>query len=130
MPSGATLTDRRARLRTGEPAESRRPLRRPDVHCEYLDDEAVLYDWAHHQVHYLNVSACLVWSHCDGLTSVRGIRDIVADAFDVRDASGRAQLLMDVEDALDRLSRHGLLDLDDASLAIAGDAAAVAEVRT
>ena len=130
MPSGPPVIDHSRSPRTGEPAESLRPRRRPDVHCEYLDDEAVLDNWAHHQVHYLNVSACLMWSHCDGLTSVRKIRDVLADAFDVRDAAGRAQLLMDVEDTLIRLSRHGLVDLDDASIAMVADNTEIAEVRT
>jgi len=44
-----------------------------------VDDEVLVYDLKTDQAHCLNKTAALVWKNCDGLTSVEGIADAVAE---------------------------------------------------
>ncbi|HOA73834.1 MAG TPA: HPr-rel-A system PqqD family peptide chaperone [Phycisphaerae bacterium] len=83
------------------------PVRRASVCCHELDGEAVLYDPAHHAVHYLNATAYLIWQHCDGHTKVPALLNKVAAHFaDVETDT----LIRELEAALDRLVRNGLVD--------------------
>jgi hypothetical protein len=50
-------------------------LRRPkeDFVIEALPEETLVYDLKRHKAHCLKRPAALVWEHCDGKTSVRGL---------------------------------------------------------
>jgi hypothetical protein len=52
------------------------PLARKDsLIVQELPDETLVYDQARDQAHCLNLSAALVWKHCDGSTTIAEIAD-------------------------------------------------------
>jgi PqqD family protein of HPr-rel-A system len=83
-------------------------VRRAGVCCHELDSEAVLYDPAHHAVHYLNTTAYLIWQHCDGSTDVRALFQRLADtfAYEGPDDHFQDEIIM----ALRNLIENGLID--------------------
>jgi hypothetical protein len=84
------------------------PKGRADVIFRPLDDSWVLFDPRADQLHVLNLSAALVWTHLDGETSVEGIADAVGAAFTPPMAGSRAQA--DVEAVVERFRAAGLLE--------------------
>lgn len=93
----------------GEPAGSppTPPRRRDDVVFRSLSDEWVLYDPDSRRLHVLNLTAALVWSHCDGTRDLEGLVRSVRAAF--RKAPAEAAVDRDVREALDTFAREGLL---------------------
>lgn len=83
-------------------------VRRAGICCHELDGEAVLYDPAHHALHYLNATAYLIWQQCDGGCDVRTILDGLADqlAYDGTAEDLREEIMA----AVSRLTGNGLLD--------------------
>ena len=86
-------------------------VRRLGLVREELDGEAVLYDPAHHSVHYFNATANLIWGHCDGRTSVGEIVERVAQGFDMEEPADEAAILAHMTTALASLEQSGLVDL-------------------
>ena len=81
------------------------PKSRDDVTFVELDGEAVVYDELRGAVHHLNVSATIVWSLCDGDTSLDEMSRTIAEAFDLNVDDVRPQ----VSEVLDVFGRAGLL---------------------
>jgi hypothetical protein len=89
------------------------PCRREQIACHELDGEAVLYDVAHHAMHYLNTTALFILNLCDGRRSVAGMATILALHYDLDldDAHVRAQVLADIRQTLTQLANGGLIEL-------------------
>jgi Coenzyme PQQ synthesis protein D (PqqD) len=49
-----------------------------------LDEEVLVYDLERNQAHCLNRTAALVWSHCDGLTTVRELVELLQSQLGMR----------------------------------------------
>jgi hypothetical protein len=77
-----------------------------------MDGEAVLYDVAHHALHYLNETAFCIWRHCDGAHNTELLADALADMFgvDIATAEDRSELIDDVNATLENFRSNGLLD--------------------
>ncbi|NIR44553.1 MAG: HPr-rel-A system PqqD family peptide chaperone [Gemmatimonadetes bacterium] len=73
-----------------------------------VDEDWVVFDPAANNLHVLNLTAALIWSHLDGEHSPREISQTVLDAFGI-DADRAAA---DVEAALERFRAAGLLTED------------------
>lgn len=59
-------------------SKKQRPrARKEGLLIERLPDEVLVYDLDRKEAHCLNGSAALIWSHCDGKTSVEGISRIL-----------------------------------------------------
>jgi hypothetical protein len=82
------------------------PKAREDVVFRPLAEEWVLFDPRRHLVHVLNLTAALVWTHCDGEISVEDLIDEVAFAFP--EAPARADLVRDIDEALKRFQNEEL----------------------
>jgi len=72
-----------------------------------LDDEWVLFDPRTDQLHVLNLSAAVVWAHCDGATDIDGIAGALVEAFSNLPL---AQARQDVDTALAGFREAGLLE--------------------
>ena len=83
------------------------PKAREDVVFRPLADEWVLFDPRRHLLHVLNLTAALVWSHCDGETSMEALVEEVESAF--ADPPPRSDLVRDVDEALQRFRSEELL---------------------
>lgn len=66
-----------------------------------------MYDPVGQQIHILNPTAALLWTLMDGATDRDDLVRRVADAF--HDAPELEEVREDVDDALDRFRRAGLL---------------------
>jgi len=86
---------------------SKTPKAREDVVFRPLAEEWVLFDPRRHLLHVLNLTAALVWSHCDGETSVDDLLETIESAF--KDPPPRGDLVRDVEQALERFQGEELL---------------------
>lgn len=97
--------------------ESARPRKRAGIRAYEIDGEAVLYDLARDSVHYLNRSAWLIWSLCDGSANVGAISQAVAAHFDVpaSDRDTPNSIVNDTKQTLRSLAADGLIDLITAS---------------
>jgi hypothetical protein len=60
-----------------------KPKIRDDLTMVELDGEAVIYDGANGQLHYLNPTATLVFGLCDGRSTIRQFSEDIAQAFGV-----------------------------------------------
>lgn len=86
------------------------PRQRHGLRCHELDGEAIIYDFAHHALHYLNATAYQIWQGCDGATTVEGLTSKIVNTFaDERDCSTPA-LMADTQQALQNLISNGLVD--------------------
>jgi len=88
------------------------PVRREGLCCRDFDDEAVLYDPAHHAVHYLNRTAWFIWNCCDGQHGVEDIISAVAEVFEpgARHDDPMAAIRNDVRTTLSNLTENGLIE--------------------
>ncbi len=88
------------------------PIRREGLCCRAFDGEAVLYDPAHHAVHYLNRTACLIWNCCDGRHEVEDIVLEVTAAFEPSTPQDNpvAAVRADVRSTLSTLTENGLIE--------------------
>ena len=82
------------------------PKAREDVVFRPLADEWVLFDPRRHLLHVLNLTAALVWTHCDGETSLEALVEEVESAF--TDPPPRSDLARDVDEALQRFRNEEL----------------------
>jgi hypothetical protein len=73
-----------------------------DVH--ETKDGLVVYDPRRDRVHYLNATAAIVFTLCDGDRDNRGIADVVSEAYDLDQAP-----IAEVEGCLTQLRHEGLL---------------------
>src|SRR5437867_7566320 len=63
---------------------ARKPKARSDLTVVELEGEAVIYDDATRQVHYLNRTATIVFKLCDGNSTVKELSGDIADAFSMQ----------------------------------------------
>ena len=85
------------------------PRARDDVMFRQVDDEWVVFDPAANDLHVLNLSAALIWSHLSGDSSEAEIATAVCEAFGIETEQAQA----DVRAALERFRSAGLLTSDD-----------------
>lgn len=78
--------------------------RRKDLVVEVLPDESLVYDLKRDKAHCLNPTAALVWSHCDGETSVEEMAALLDTELGV--PADNSVVWM----ALHRLGRENLLE--------------------
>lgn len=83
------------------------PRSRPGLVFRELAEEWVLFDPDARLLHVMNLTAALVWSHCDGEHTTGEIVRAVAEAYDDPPADGRLE--DDVREALEAFARKGLL---------------------
>lgn len=84
------------------------PIRRAGIHCHELDGEAVLYDPAHHAVHYLNATAYFIWQNCAGDATVQ---ELLAFLRETIGTDGTPEDLDRVlVQAMNNLVENGLID--------------------
>ena len=93
------------------------PARRETLTACQIDGEAVLYDPAHHSVHYLNATASAIWDCCDGANTIEHITDEVATTFELPSTrnDARLQLREDVRATLETMADDGLIDYREVS---------------
>jgi hypothetical protein len=80
MSSAALACPRRPRR---EEIPATKPSVRPDLDVVEVDGEAVVYDGDARTVHHLNQSAALVFSLCDGMSTVAQIAEAIADVYEM-----------------------------------------------
>lgn len=83
------------------------PCARPDVILRPMGVEWILYDPETRDLHVLNVSAALVWSHLDGVQTLERVAQAVAE--EVSDAPDLDRVRRDVLDAVETFRESGLL---------------------
>ena len=84
------------------------PRARDDVMFRQVDDEWVVFDPASNDLHVLNLSAALIWSHLTGDVSAEAIAAAVQEAFGIEVERAEA----DVIAALEGFRSAGLLAPD------------------
>lgn len=83
------------------------PAGRADIVFRPLGREWVLYDPASREMHVLNLTAALVWSHLDGATSTA---EVVAELGEtLTDAPEPQRVALEVERVVDDFRDKGLL---------------------
>jgi len=80
-------------------------MRRDEVYCHELDDEAVLYDDAGNTTIRLNRTAYALWQCCDGRTTPTDMARALSRTFDVSDDTAR----VDVAGFIAEMTENGLL---------------------
>jgi Coenzyme PQQ synthesis protein D (PqqD) len=60
-----------------------KPRARTDLDVVEVEGEAVVYDPSARQAHYLNHSAALVFSLCDGETTIFDMADAIVDVYEM-----------------------------------------------
>ena len=83
------------------------PVAREDVVFRQLGDEWVLFDPVAYRLHVLNLTAAMVWTHCDGSYDVSGLVKELESAFDA--PPSHEQLAAEVEDVLAGFRKEQLL---------------------
>ncbi|GMR12666.1 MAG: hypothetical protein BMS9Abin29_0857 [Gemmatimonadota bacterium] len=78
--------------------------REEDLVVEALPDETLVYDLKRDKAHCLNPTAALVWSRCDGETSVSDVASLLETELGLPAAHSVVWM------ALDRLDRENLLE--------------------
>jgi PqqD family protein of HPr-rel-A system len=81
------------------------PRARDDVLFRQVDDEWVVFDPAADQLHVLNLSAALIWSHLSGEHTPEDIAAVLEEEYGIEARQARA----DVGAALQRFQAAGLL---------------------
>jgi hypothetical protein len=85
--------------------EDRVPTATEGCQTDRLGDEALVFCPATAETIWLNDTAALVWSLCDGSRTVEQIVGVLAEAF----LEPASLLADDVEEALDRLQERGAI---------------------
>jgi len=91
------------------PQEEPLPKARADVIFRALDANWVLFDPTTNELHVLNLSAAMVWSHLDGETPVEGVASAIASSFSPPLSAPDA--ITDVQDVLAVFRDAGLLEV-------------------
>ncbi len=86
------------------------PQARDDVLFRQVDEEWVVFDPTANELHILNLSAAVVWSHCTGEMTPGEIAAALGEAYDIDEA----RALADVAAALERFREAGLLQTREA----------------
>jgi hypothetical protein len=84
------------------------PTQRRDYIIRQMDGETLLYRHSLKKTIYLNETAAAVWQLSDGVRTVKQVADMLADAY----PETRAEVIADVNDAIDALYREGALRLE------------------
>jgi hypothetical protein len=82
------------------------PRARDAVEHVVIDGETVVYDPDRSALHVLNVTATVVWEHCDGTGTVSALVDGLADVY----GAEPAEIERDVRAYLDELAALELLE--------------------
>lgn len=85
---------------------TRKPVKKKDVHARKLGTEWILYDPEHEKLHVLNPTAEFVWRLCDGTRDMAAIKAEMCEKFDVND---QKQLDEDLNAILKELVQIGVL---------------------
>lgn len=83
-----------------------RPKVRGDLAAVELDGEAVVFDESDGSLHHLNSTATIVFSFCDGASTVKEISSEIAQAFEAE----ASQVEREVRKLLRSFRESGLLD--------------------
>lgn len=84
-----------------------KPIRQPEVLCQEMGDEVVLYPLDGEAVHVLNRTALAILELCDGEHSYAQIEQAIRLRFVIRDP--QADIAADVSNALQQLLEKGLV---------------------
>lgn len=87
------------------------PIPNEAVKLEELDDEYVLFNAKNTKVTYLNASAAMVWTLCDGQISV----DEIITELKTQFPEQQQQINDDVMNVMQELAKNELLELSDKS---------------
>jgi hypothetical protein len=82
-----------------------RPKRRDGVRSETVEGEIVLYDPTQGQAVYLNETAALIWTLCDGNSSVREMTALLQREM----GDTAASIATDVDTTIDRFLEANLV---------------------
>lgn len=83
-----------------------RPKVRSDLAVVEVDGESVVYDETNEQLHHLNGAATIIFSLCDGTSTLARMSSEIATAFGVP----RAEVTEQVKELVTELRRSGLLE--------------------
>lgn len=70
-----------------------------DLEVTQVPDGYVIYDEAKEKVHYLNPTAAVIYSVCDGQRTVDDIRVFIQDAYDIAEAPDLGEFFASLEGA-------------------------------
>ena len=87
--------------------DKRLPRPKADYRLEELDGEMLLYHPAETKTIYLNETASLIWSLCDGTRTVADIAKLLEESF----PEPGVHLIDDVADTIDRFAADGAVEL-------------------
>ena len=79
-----------------------KPIARVDLLAREIEGEFVLLDLKTNQIHQLNPTASLIWSHCDGTHSINEIASIVVHNFSVSENIALNDVIVIVEGFKDK----------------------------
>ena len=83
-----------------------KPKVRDDLAAVELDGEAVVYDESNGSLHHLNPTATIVFSFCDGSSTVKEMSAEISEAF----GAESTQIEREVRKLLRSFKESGLLD--------------------
>ena len=83
------------------------PLRRDDLACHIVDDEALIYDAERNATHRLNCTAYFIWEQCNGKQTCEAIAQRMAGRW--QEVPGDAR--DDVLNALRQMASHKLIQV-------------------
>lgn len=87
--------------------DKRVPKPKADYRLEELDGEMLLYHPAETKTIYLNETASLIWSLCDGTRTVADIAKLLEESF----PETGAHVIDDVAATIDRFADDGAVEL-------------------
>ena len=87
-----------------------KPLKRQDIVCRKIGDEAVLYNSETRLVHVINHSAEEVWQLCDGRHGIDDIEEALRWEYDIEE---KDHVSKDIESILEDFKKCGLLEEAD-----------------
>lgn len=88
------------------PRAASRPRPTPDYRLERLDKEILLYHPARTQVLYLNETASIIWSLCDGTRTSDDITALLVEAFPEQEST----MGDEVDSTLHRFAEQGAIE--------------------
>lgn len=83
------------------------PMRRSDLTCRVVDDEALLHDAHRDATHRLNCTAYLIWEQCDGTRTCDAIAQRMAKAWQTTPEKARS----DVLGLIREMAKHKLVEV-------------------
>lgn len=70
-----------------------------DLEVTEVPDGFVIYDEPNEKVHYLNPTAAVIYSLCDGKMPVSGVRSFIREAYDLEEEVDLDEFFTDLEKA-------------------------------